>query len=85
MTEQRDVIAIGAGFSGLYMLHRARDLLGLDAELMEAGDARPTSWAPMLRPTCMPAHSRVNSSTTLRTRNARPSQVLAVKKSQDHT
>lgn len=30
MTEPAyDVVIVGAGFSGLYMLHRARDLLGL--------------------------------------------------------
>ena len=33
-----DVVIVGAGFSGLYMLHRVRDLLRLEARVYEAGD-----------------------------------------------
>src|SRR4029079_3794328 len=32
---ERDVVVVGAGFSGLYMLHRLRQL-GFDVELLEA-------------------------------------------------
>jgi cation diffusion facilitator CzcD-associated flavoprotein CzcO len=39
-----DVVIIGAGFSGLYMLHRARDVLGLDVVLLEAGDGVGGTW-----------------------------------------
>src|SRR6476661_8170704 len=39
-----DVAIIGAGFSGLYMLHRARDVLGLDAIAFEAGGGVGGTW-----------------------------------------
>jgi len=39
-----DVIIVGAGFSGLYMLHRARDVLGLDAVVFEAGGGVGGTW-----------------------------------------
>ena len=39
-----DVVIIGAGFSGLYMLHRARNVLGFDAVLLEAGDGVGGTW-----------------------------------------
>jgi cation diffusion facilitator CzcD-associated flavoprotein CzcO len=39
-----DVAIIGAGFSGLYMLHRARDVLGLDAVAFEAGGGVGGTW-----------------------------------------
>ena len=32
-----DVAIVGAGFSGLYMLHRIRDVLKLKARVLEAG------------------------------------------------
>ena len=35
-----DVAIIGAGFAGLYMLYRARDVLGLRAKAYEASDER---------------------------------------------
>ena len=35
-----DAVIVGAGFSGLYMLHRLRDQLGLSARVYEAGDRR---------------------------------------------
>ena len=41
---QRDVVVVGAGFSGLYMLHRARDVLGLDAVVFEAGEGVGGTW-----------------------------------------
>jgi cation diffusion facilitator CzcD-associated flavoprotein CzcO len=39
-----DVVIVGAGFSGLYMLRRARDVLGLSARLFEAGDGVGGTW-----------------------------------------
>lgn len=42
--QTRDVVIIGAGFSGLYMLHRARDVLGVDALVLEAGDGVGGTW-----------------------------------------
>jgi cation diffusion facilitator CzcD-associated flavoprotein CzcO len=39
-----DVVIIGAGFSGLYMLHRLRDQLQLNARLYEAADGVGGTW-----------------------------------------
>jgi cation diffusion facilitator CzcD-associated flavoprotein CzcO len=39
-----DAIVIGAGFSGLYMLHRLRDLLGMSVRLFEAGSGVGGTW-----------------------------------------
>jgi cation diffusion facilitator CzcD-associated flavoprotein CzcO len=39
-----DVAIIGAGFSGLYMLHRLRDKLGFDVRLFEAGSGVGGTW-----------------------------------------
>lgn len=39
-----DVIIIGAGFSGLYMMHRARDILGLNVIAFEAGGDVGGTW-----------------------------------------
>jgi cation diffusion facilitator CzcD-associated flavoprotein CzcO len=39
-----DAIVVGAGFSGLYMLHRLRDKLGLSARVLEAGDGVGGTW-----------------------------------------
>ena len=46
MTSERDfdAIVVGAGFSGLYMLYRARDVLGLRVRLFEAGDGVGGTW-----------------------------------------
>ena len=38
-----DLVIVGAGFSGLYMLHRARGL-GLSARVLEAGDGVGGTW-----------------------------------------
>lgn len=38
-----DLLIVGAGFSGLYMLHRARGL-GLSARVLEAGDGVGGTW-----------------------------------------
>jgi cation diffusion facilitator CzcD-associated flavoprotein CzcO len=38
-----DLVIVGAGFSGLYMLHRAREL-GLSARVLEAGDGVGGTW-----------------------------------------
>lgn len=42
--KELDAIIIGAGFSGLYMLYRARDVLGLNARVYEAGDGVGGTW-----------------------------------------
>jgi cation diffusion facilitator CzcD-associated flavoprotein CzcO len=39
-----DVLIVGAGFSGLYMLYRARDVLGLSTHVFEAGDGVGGTW-----------------------------------------
>src|SRR5437667_569851 len=38
-----DAVIVGAGFAGLYMLHRAR-ALGLSARVFEAGDGVGGTW-----------------------------------------
>ena len=43
MTEV-DAVVIGAGFSGLYMLKKLRDDLGLTAQVFEAGDDVGGTW-----------------------------------------
>jgi cation diffusion facilitator CzcD-associated flavoprotein CzcO len=39
-----DAVVIGAGFSGLYMLHRLRDVLGMSVRLFEAGNGVGGTW-----------------------------------------
>ena len=39
-----DAIVVGAGFAGMYMLHRLRDILGLSARVFEAGDEVGGTW-----------------------------------------
>src|SRR6476619_500756 len=39
-----DAVIVGAGFAGLYMLHRVRDVLGLSARVYEAGDGVGGTW-----------------------------------------
>ena len=43
MARQLDMVIVGAGFAGLYMLHEARSL-GLEAEVVEAGDGVGGTW-----------------------------------------
>ena len=43
MRSEVDVVVVGAGFSGLYLLHRLRDL-GLSARVIEAGDDVGGTW-----------------------------------------
>jgi cyclohexanone monooxygenase len=43
-TTDLDAIVIGAGFSGLYMLKRLRDELGVSARVFEAGDDVGGTW-----------------------------------------
>jgi cyclohexanone monooxygenase len=43
-TTDFDAVVIGAGFSGLYMLHRLRDTLGMSARVFEAGDGVGGTW-----------------------------------------
>ena len=42
--KELDVLIIGAGFAGMYMLHRARDLMGLKAQVFEAGEGVGGTW-----------------------------------------
>lgn len=39
-----DVLIVGAGFGGVYLLHRLRDELGLNAKIYEAGTALGGIW-----------------------------------------
>ena len=39
-----DAVVIGAGFAGLYMLHRVRDLLGMSARVFERGGGVGGTW-----------------------------------------
>src|SRR4051812_35217999 len=41
--ERFDVVIVGAGFAGLYMLHRVREL-GLRAQVLEAGEGVGGAW-----------------------------------------
>src|SRR5438105_795210 len=43
-TADFDAVIVGAGFSGLYMLYRARDVLGLSVRAYEAGDGVGGTW-----------------------------------------
>ena len=43
-TTEFDVVIVGAGFSGLYMLYRMRDVLGLRARLYETADGVGGTW-----------------------------------------
>ena len=44
VTRKLDVAIIGAGFSGLYMLHRLRDVLKLETRVFEAADGVGGTW-----------------------------------------
>src|SRR3546814_10618748 len=39
-----DMVVVGAGFSGLYMVHQAREALGLDVIGIEAGGGPGGTW-----------------------------------------
>jgi hypothetical protein len=39
-----DAVVIGAGFSGLYMLHRLRNVMGLSVRAFEAGGGVGGTW-----------------------------------------
>ncbi|CAA9429227.1 MAG: Cyclohexanone monooxygenase [uncultured Rubrobacteraceae bacterium] len=39
-----DAVVVGAGFSGLYMLHRLRNEMGLSARVYETGDGVGGTW-----------------------------------------
>ena len=39
-----DAVVVGAGFSGIYMLHHLRDVLGLSARVYEAADGVGGTW-----------------------------------------
>ncbi|MGQ0574675.1 MAG: flavin-containing monooxygenase [Pseudonocardia sp.] len=41
---QTDAVIIGAGFSGLYMLHKLRNEMGLSARILEAGGGVGGTW-----------------------------------------
>ena len=42
--DEFDAVVVGAGFSGLYMLHRLRDKLGLSARVYEAAADVGGTW-----------------------------------------
>ncbi len=42
-TEQLDAVVVGAGFAGIYMLHRLREL-GLSARVFETGSGIGGTW-----------------------------------------
>jgi cation diffusion facilitator CzcD-associated flavoprotein CzcO len=42
--DEFDAVIVGAGFAGLYMLHRLRDALGLSVRVYEAGDGIGGTW-----------------------------------------
>jgi cation diffusion facilitator CzcD-associated flavoprotein CzcO len=44
VVKEFDAIVVGAGFSGLYMLHSLRDKLGLSTRVLEAGDGVGGTW-----------------------------------------
>jgi cyclohexanone monooxygenase len=39
-----DALVIGAGFSGLYMLHRLRNMMGMSVRVLETGDGVGGTW-----------------------------------------
>ncbi|MFR9801013.1 flavin-containing monooxygenase [Pseudonocardia sp. RS010] len=43
-TAEVDAVVVGAGFSGLYMLHRLRDTLGMSVRVYEAADDVGGTW-----------------------------------------
>ena len=43
-TREIDAVVVGAGFSGLYMLHRLRDTLGMSALVVESADDVGGTW-----------------------------------------
>ncbi|MDH4144365.1 MAG: NAD(P)/FAD-dependent oxidoreductase [Acidimicrobiia bacterium] len=43
-TRELDAVVIGAGFSGLYLNHKLRDVLGLDVAVIEAGTDVGGTW-----------------------------------------
>lgn len=43
-TSSVDAVVVGAGFSGLYALHRLRNILGLNAQVYEAGGGVGGTW-----------------------------------------
>ena len=43
-TTELDAVVVGAGFSGMYMLYRLREVLGLSARVFEAGDDVGGTW-----------------------------------------
>src|SRR3954454_15440819 len=43
MSEEVDAVVVGAGFAGLYMLHKLREA-GVSARVIEAGDGVGGTW-----------------------------------------
>lgn len=39
-----DAVIVGAGFAGLYALHKLRNEMGLSARVLEAGDGIGGTW-----------------------------------------
>ena len=44
MGYDKDVVVIGAGFAGLYAVHKMRDELGLDVQAFDAGGGPGGTW-----------------------------------------
>lgn len=44
MNIQKDVVVVGAGFAGLYAVHKLRDELGLDVQAFDAGGGPGGTW-----------------------------------------
>ena len=42
--DYHDVIVVGAGFGGMYALHKFRDHLGLKVKVLEQGDGVGGTW-----------------------------------------
>ncbi|OQD72563.1 hypothetical protein PENDEC_c020G02735 [Penicillium decumbens] len=49
-TLEADVVIVGAGFSGIYLLHRLRDQLGLNTKIFEAGSDLGGVWNSNIYP-----------------------------------
>ena len=72
-TEERvtdfDAVIVGAGFSGLYALHKLRNEMGLSARVYEAGAARGIGTAIRARAAIRPVGSTATRSMRSSARN----------------
>ncbi|MGX1049041.1 NAD(P)-binding protein [Bradyrhizobium diazoefficiens] len=63
-----DAVIIGAGFSGMYMLHSLRDKLDLNVTVFEAGDGVGGTWYWNRYPA---ARAAIPTATSIATRSTR--------------